>query len=718
MTISDEVELVVRRDHPDPHHVLGAHSEGPNVVVRAFRPDAARVRVRPGNDEPVELEQRHPAGLFEGVLEDESLPLHYRLEVAYPDGLTVELDDPYAFLPTLGELDLHLAVGGRHEHLYEKLGAHIQEIDGVLGTSFAVWAPNARSVSVVGDFNSWDGRLHPMRSLGASGIWELFLPGVGEGSNYKFEVRNQDGTVLLRADPFAQATEPPPKTASIVTRSHHTWGDGEWLEERRSSDQLRRPISIYEVHLGSWRPGLSYLELAIELGDYVRDLGFTHVELLPVMEHPFGGSWGYQVTSFFAPTARFGTPDDFRAFVDTLHQQGVGVILDWVPAHFPNDEWALARFDGTALYEHVDPRRGAHPDWGTLVFNLGRNEVRNFLLASALYWLEECHADGLRVDAVASMLYLDYSRLPGEWIPNVHGGREDLDSIRFLQELNALLYAREPGVISAAEESTAWPGVSRPTYLGGLGFGFKWNMGWMHDTLGYFAHDPVYRRYHHNELTFSMIYAFTENFVLPLSHDEVVHGKGSLLNKMPGDRWQQHANLRSLYAYMWAHPGKKLLFMGGELAQEGEWNHDSSLEWHVLDWREHAGAQALVRDLNWIYRSEPALYEVDFEPHGFRWLDANDVERNVFAFVRYSGDGQRAVVCICNLSPLARHHYRAGLPYGGRWREAVNTDSEHYGGSNVGNYGGIEAEPSPWQGQPFSAELTLPPLGVLWLVPE
>jgi 1,4-alpha-glucan branching enzyme len=718
VTVAEEVELVVRRDHPDPHHVLGAHPEGAGVVVRAFRPDAERVRVRPEHDEAVELERRHPAGLFEGVLAGESLPLRYRLEVGYPDGLTVELDDPYAFLPTLGELDLHLAAGGRHEHLYEKLGAHVREIDGVAGTAFAVWAPNARSVSVVGDFNSWDGRLHPMRSLGASGIWELFLPGVGENANYKFEVRNQNGTVHLRADPLAQATEPPPKTASVVTRSHHRWGDADWLEERRASDQLRRPISIYEVHLGSWRPGLSYLELAEQLGDYVRDLGFTHVELLPVMEHPFTGSWGYQVTGFFAPTARYGTPDDFRAFVDALHRQGIGVILDWVPAHFPNDEWALARFDGTALYEHVDPRRGAHPDWGTLVFNLGRNEVRNFLLASALYWLEEFHADGLRVDAVASMLYLDYSRRAGEWIPNVHGGREDLEAISFLRELNELLYAREPGVISAAEESTAWPGVSRPTYLGGLGFGFKWNMGWMHDTLGYFAHDPVYRRYHHNELTFSMIYAFTENFVLPLSHDEVVHGKGSLLNKLPGDRWQQHANLRSLYAYMWAHPGKKLLFMGGELAQEGEWNHDGSLEWHVLGWREHAGAQALVRDLNRIYRGEPALYEVDFEPHGFRWLDANDVERNIFAFARFSGDGQRAVVCICNLSPMPRHHYRAGLPYGGRWRESVNTDSEHYGGSNVGNYGGVEAEASPWQGQPFSAELTLPPLGAIWLVPD
>jgi 1,4-alpha-glucan branching enzyme len=449
----------------------------------------------------------------------------------------------------------------------------------------------------------------------------------------------------------------------------------------------------------------------------VREQGFTHVELLPVMEHPFGGSWGYQVTAFFAPTARYGTPDDFRAFVDSLHRQGIGVILDWVPAHFPRDDWALARFDGTALYEHDDPRRGSHPDWGTLVFNTGRNEVRNFLLASALYWLRECHVDGLRVDAVASMLYLDYSRPEGDWVPNVHGGREDLESIAFLQELNKVVHAHEPGVISAAEESTAWPGVSRPVYLGGLGFGFKWNMGWMHDTLDYFANDPVYRQYHHNELTFSMIYAFTENFILPLSHDEVVHGKGSLLRKMPGDRWQQLANLRALYGYMWAHPGKKLLFMGGELAQESEWNHNVSLDWDALGRPEHAGIQRVVRDLNGIYRSEPALYEVDYESHGFRWLDANDVQRNVFAFLRLARDGQRALAFVANLSPVPREHYRLGLPHGGLWREALNTDSEVYGGSNVGNYGGVDAEPSPWQGQPFSAELTLPPLGVLYLVP-
>jgi 1,4-alpha-glucan branching enzyme len=718
MTVADELELVVRREHADPHHVLGAHSEDGGVVVRVYRPEAEEVRVLVEGRDPVELEQRHPAGVFEGVVEDVTLPLRYRLEVSYPGGATYELDDPYAFLPTLGELDLHLAREGRHEELYEKLGAHVREVEGVAGTAFAVWAPNARSVSVVGDFNAWDGRLHPMRSLGATGIWELFVPLCSDGSNYKFELRGRDGVVRLRADPLAFETEVPPKTASVVYQPAHEWQDADWLADRRSASPLGRPVSIYEVHLGSWREGLSYAELAEHLGNYVRDLGFTHVELLPVMEHPFGGSWGYQVTSFFAPTARFGRPDDFRTFVDALHRQGIGVILDWVPAHFPRDEWALARFDGTALYEHADPRRGAHPDWGTLVFNLGRNEVRNFLLASALYWLEECHADGLRVDAVASMLYLDYSRPPGGWIPNRYGGREDLEAIALLRELNEVVHGREPGVISAAEESTSWPGVSRPVYLGGLGFGLKWNMGWMHDTLGYFAQDPIYRKYHHNELTFSMIYAFTENFVLPLSHDEVVYGKGSLLRKMPGDRWQQLANLRALYGYMWAHPGKKLLFMGGELAQENEWNHDTQLDWWLLGQPEHAGIHALVKELNAIYRGEPALYEVDFDPAGFRWLDANDVAQNVFAFLRFPADGQRPLACVCNLSPVPREHYRVGLPFGGRWREALNTDSAYYGGSNMGNYGGLDAEACPWQGQPFSAEMTLPPLAAVWLVPE
>ncbi len=714
---SRDIERIVGRDHATPHDVLGAHVDDGRVVVRAWRPQAESVRVLPERGEAVELDKVHPDGVFEGRLEETALPIRYRLGVTYPDGTTVELDDPYSFLPTLGELDLHLASQGRHEQLYDRLGAHVREVDGIAGTSFAVWAPSARSVSVVGDFNFWDGRIHPMRSLGGSGIWELFLPGIEEGACYKFELRGADGGIHLHADPLAQATEQPPKTASVVFDSRYEWGDGAWLAERETSQPLRQPVSIYEVHLGSWRQGLSYREAAEQLGGYVKDLGFTHVELLPIMEHPFAGSWGYQVTGFFAPTARFGSPDDFRAFVDTLHQQGIGVLLDWVPAHFPRDSWALARFDGTALYEHDDPRQGAHPDWGTLVFNLGRTEVRNFLLASGLEWLQEYHADGLRVDAVASMLYLDYSRKEGEWIPNAYGGRENLESISFLRELNEIVYARQPGTMSVAEESTAWPGVSRPTYLGGLGFGFKWNMGWMHDTLGYFENDPVYRQYHHHELTFSMIYAYTENFVLPLSHDEVVHGKGSLLAKMPGDRWQQLANLRALYAYQWAHPGKKLLFMGGELAQEHEWNHDQSIAWHLLDRPEHAGVQALVRDLNRIYRSEPALYDLDHDPHGFRWLDANDVARNVIAFVRLAEGGTHPVVCVANLSPVPRERYRVGLTQPGHWREVINTDAGVYGGSNVGNYGGIEAEDVAWQGQPASAEITLPPLAVVWFAP-
>jgi 1,4-alpha-glucan branching enzyme len=694
------------------------------VVVRAYRPEASRVVVRPEEGAPVEL---LPAGdgLFEGVLEGADLPLRYELEVAYPNGNTFTQRDAYAFPPTLGELDTYLVGEGRHEQLYERLGAHVREVEGVTGTSFAVWAPSARSVSVVGEFNSWDGRLNPMRTLGSSGIWELFVPDVAEGARYKFEIRTQLGELRLKADPLAFHQESPPQTSSIVHRPTYAFEDDEWMEARRANDPLTGPMSIYEVHLGSWRrdpdnPGhvLSYRALAEELGEYVEDLGFTHVELLPVMHHPFSGSWGYQVTNYYAPHSWYGTPDDFKFFVDAMHRRGIGVILDWVPAHFALDDWALARFDGTHLYEHADPRRGAHPDWGTLVFNFGRNEVRNFLLANALYWLREFHADGIRVDGVASMLYLDYSRDEGQWVPNQFGGNEDLDAVQFLRELNEVAHVREPGVISAAEESTAWPAVSRPTYVGGLGFGFKWNMGWMHDTLGYFAYDPVYRRYHHHELTFSLVYAWNENFVLPLSHDEVVHGKGSLVNKMPGDRWQKLANLRALYAYMWAHPGKKLLFMGGEFAQNAEWNHSRSLDWHLLENEEHAGVQALVRELNRVYRDTPALWEVDFSHEGFRWLEANDAQGNVLAFARLPRDGERPLVCVCNLSPVPRREFRVGMPRPGRWVEALNTDSAYYGGSDVGNLGGIDAEGVPWHDQPYSAELTLPPLGVLWLVPE
>jgi 1,4-alpha-glucan branching enzyme len=706
----------------DPHRILGAHEADGGVVVRAYRPEAKTVRVQPAG---VEAELKDPAGLWEALLPKAKLPLEYELEVEYEDGNTFTIRDPYSFLPTLGELDLHLVMEGRHEQLYERLGAHVREIDGVVGTAFAVWAPNAHSVSVVGDFNSWDGRLHPMRSLGSSGIWELFIPGVGDGQKYKYEIRTRDGRLRIKADPVAFATEVPPANASIVHDYHHEWQDDEWLQARAQKDWLREPVSIYEVHLGSWRRNplednrpLNYLELADELAAYVTDLGFTHVELMPVMEHPFSGSWGYQVTGYFAPTSRFGTPDDYRCFVDRLHRNGVGVILDWVPAHFPRDDWALARFDGTSLYEHSDPRIGAHPDWGTLIFNLSRNEVRNFLLANALYWLREQHGDALRVDAVASMLYLDYSRKAGEWLPNTFGGRENLEAVDFLKLMNETAYGREAGVFTAAEESTAWPGVSRPTYLGGLGFGFKWNMGWMHDTLLYFQKDPVYRRFHHHTLTFSLMYAFSENFVLPLSHDEVVHGKRSLLDKMPGDRWQKFANLRSLYAYMWAHPGKKLLFMGGELGEWEEWNYDGSLHWNLLEYAEHQGVQSLIRDLNHTYRSQPALYEVDFDPRGFRWLEANDAANNVLAFARVDERGENPVVCVLNLSPVPRYEYRVGMPKCCRWRELVNSDSAFYGGSGVGNLGGVDAEPVPWHDQPFSAQLTLPPLGAVWLVPE
>ena len=732
---SSELEALARREHGQPHAILGAHPSHDGVVVRALRPAALKVSVKPAKGKSVTLAQIHPAGIFEGVIPSATLPLRYKLKVDYGEAGTFTLQDPYRFTPTVGELDLHLIGEGRHEDVYDKLGAHVLTHEGTTGTAFAVWAPAARAVSVVGDFNSWDGRLHAMRGLGSGGIWELFIPDIGVGERYKYEILTADGALALKADPYAQETELPPQTASVITASEHTWsaGDAQWVSDRRTAQPLAKPVSIYEVHLGSWRlnpaegappqegavRSLNYLELADELSSYALDMGFTHVELLPVMAHPFAGSWGYQVTGYYAPTPRFGSPDDLRRFVQRLHERGVGVILDWVPAHFPRDQFALARFDGTALFEHADPRRGEHPDWGTLVFNFGRHEVRNFLISNALFWLREYHVDGIRVDAVASMLYLDYSRRAGEWIPNPFGGREDLDAVEFLKELNEVMYGREPGVISAAEESTAWPGVSRPTYLGGLGFGFKWNMGWMHDTLAYFQQDPIYRRYHHHELTFSLMYAFSENFVLPLSHDEVVHGKGSLYTKMAGsDPWQKLANLRAMYAYMWAHPGKKLLFMGQEFAQPAEWSEERSLDWHLLENPAHAGIQALVRDLNHAYRSEPALYERDSDPGGFWWLEPNDADRNIIAFARQSLGGERVIVFVANLSPVPQEHYRLGLPRSTRWREAINTDSSFYGGGDVGNLGAVTPEPIPWHGEPFSAEITLPPLAAVWLVPD
>jgi len=724
-----DVERLVDGQHHDPHHLLGAHperdSEGrERVAIRAWRPGAAGMVIL-AEGQRIQMRRVHPAGLFAGTLERPDAP-DYLLETTYPDGVVVAADDPFRFWPTLGPLDLHLLAEGRHEGLWHHLGAQVRVHQGTSGTSFAVWAPGARAVRVVGDFNGWDGRLHPMRVLGSSGVWEIFLPGVGPGARYKFEVVSQHGQVSLRADPFAFAAEVPPATASIVTQSRHEWRDGEWLAARAATDLLHAPISIYECHLGSWRLAqdaeggwrpLTYREAAEVLPGYLADLGFTHVEFLPVAEHPFAGSWGYQVTGYYAPTARFGTPDDFRYLVDRLHQAGVGVLVDWVAGHFPKDDWALARFDGTALYEHADPRLGEHPDWGTLVFNYGRHEVRNFLLANALYWIEEFHLDGLRVDAVASMLYLDYSRRDGEWVTNRFGGRENLEAIGFIKEVNEVLYRHHPSVMLVAEESTSWPAVSRPTYLGGLGFGFKWNMGWMNDTLVYFSKEPVHRRYHHHELTFALLYAFTENFLLPLSHDEVAHGKGSLLSKMPGDRWQQFANLRALLAWMWAHPGRPLLFMGGEIAQNDEWNHDTSLDWHLLDYPEHAGMQALVRALNGIYRAEAALWEQDFDWTGFRWIDADDSGNSVLSFIRFPASAGRPVACLANLTPVPRYDYRIGLPQPGRWTEILNSDSAEFGGSNT-HTGTVTAEAPGWNDLDYSATLTLPPLSVLWLAHE
>jgi 1,4-alpha-glucan branching enzyme len=615
----------------------------------------------------------------------------------------------------LGEVDLHLIGEGRHERLWDVLGAHVRTAGDVTGVAFAVWAPNARGVRVAGDFNHWNGEGHEMRPLGTSGVWELFVPGAGDGTHYKFEIHGADGSWKLRADPMAFRSEAPPATASVVFTSAYAWDDRDWMTARaRGGSAHNRPMSVYEVHLGSWRRGRSYRELADELTAYVVETGFTHVELLPVAEHPYGGSWGYQVTSYFAPTARFGSPDDFRYLVDRLHQAGVGVIVDWVPGHFPRDDWALARFDGSPLYEHADPRRGEQLDWGTYVFNFGRHEVRNFLVANALYWLEEFHVDGLRVDAVASMLYLDYSRPEGQWMPNVYGGRENLEAISFLQEVNATAYRRVPGVVTVAEESTAWPGVTKPTHLGGLGFGLKWNMGWMSDSLGYMSHDPIHRQYHHHQMTFSLMYAYSENFLLPLSHDEVVHGKGSLLRKMPGDRWQQLANLRAFLALTWAHPGKQLLFMGGEFGQESEWAESRELDWWLLEHSDHAGVQRLVADLNRVYRSSPALWSQDAEPAGFEWIDANDAAGNVFSFLRWGSDGS-VIACVANFSAMPHEGYRLGLPRAGQWAEIVNTDAAEYGGSGVGNLGGIETEDVARHGRPASVALRLPPLGTLWL---
>ena len=724
-TIDDgAIHAILDASHGDPFGVLGMHQAGEKLVVRVFRPDARAVTVRDTGPSGASYPalQVHPDGFFEAAIEgaDERFP--YTLDFTAHDGQQWTERDPYSIGVLLGEVDLHLFSEGQHWQLYEKLGAHLREVDGVAGTSFHVWAPNAQRVSVVGEFNGWDGRRNPMRKLLGCGVWEIFMPGVEEGAHYKFEVKQAHGAVVLKSDPFAFFGQHGTETSSLVfDLKRYAWSDAEWMKARSAKEWHRTPMSIYEVHLGSWQRKadegdrfLSYRELADTLLPYVIVMGYTHIELMPVAEHPFEGSWGYQVTGYFAPTSRFGNPDEFRYFVDRCHQAGIGIILDWVPGHFPKDVHGLAEFDGTDLYEHADPRLGEHMDWGTLIFNFGRNEVRNFLIANALFWLDEYHIDGLRVDAVASMLYLDYSRQPGEWIPNIYGGRENLDAIYFLKRFNEVCYERFPGIVTIAEESTAWPGVSRPTYLGGLGFGLKWNMGWMHDFLSYMQKEPVHRRFHQGEITFSLIYAFHEHFVLVLSHDEVVHGKRSLLDKMPGDEWQKFANLRMFYAWMYAHPGKKLLFMGGEFGQWREWNHNQSLDWHLCERPEHEGLKRLVQHLNWVYKSEPALFDQDDTYAGFEWIDFHDSDNSVIAFMRKSRTGD-IIAFVINATPVVREAYRVGVNGDGWWEEIINTDSETYGGSNVGNFGGQNAAQEPWQGQSHSLLLRLPPLAVIGL---
>ncbi len=711
----DELTAIAAGRHAQPHSVLGQHAlEGGGWVVRALRPLAKTVTAIRSSGTRIPL--KHVGeGVWQGRARGAGQA--YTLETTYESGPDWTADDPYRFVPSVGEVDLYLFGEGRHEQLWHVLGAHHRPHEGIPGTSFSVWAPHAGAARVVGDFNGWDGAGHAMRRLDGNGVWELFIPGVGPGTAYKFELLTSAGVWALRADPMARYTEVPPATASKVGESRYEWADAGWLDARASRNPLEEPMSVYEVHLGSWRPGLGYRELATELVDYVVDLGYTHVEFLPLAEHPYGGSWGYQVTGYFAPTSRFGHPDDFRHLVDSLHAAGIGVVMDWVPAHFPRDEWALARFDGEPLYEHGDPSRGEQPDWGTLVFDFGRSQVRNFLVANALYWLEEFHIDGLRVDAVASMLYLDYSRKDGEWTPNRLGGRENLEAIDLLKEVNATAYKRNPGIVMIAEESTAFPGVTAPTDAGGLGFGLKWNMGWMHDSLQYVAVDPLYRSHHHGELTFSMVYAYSENFLLPISHDEVVHGKGSLLHKMPGDQWQKLANVRAYLAWQWAHPGKQLLFMGQEFGQPSEWSEERGLDWWILDQPVHRALQALVAQLNRVYRAEPALWQRDHDPGGFEWLVGDDAANNTIAFLRWSTAGDPVAV-IVNFSGNPVGPYRIGLPSAGEWVELLNTDAVEFGGSGVGNLGIILATPEAHGGRPASAELTLPPLASLWLAPR
>lgn len=727
--LEEQIKLIINADHWDPFQVLGMHildTTEKKIAVRVFVPEAKELWVLDEiSDELFPMNKINKAGFFESIIDKKS-PFPYRLRMKTYEGNILEFYDPYSFLPILTEYDLYLLGEGTHYKNYEKLGAHVLEINGKKGVHFAVWAPNARRVSVIGDFNKWDGRRHQMRVLGSSGIWELFIPGLKEGVLYKFEIKSRfKKQIMEKADPYAFYFELRPKSASIVYDiNKYKWNDKEWMKMRSRKNWLESPISIYEVHLGSWmrvpeegNRFLTYRETAERLIKYVKKMGYTHIELLPITEHPLDASWGYQTIGYFAPTSRYGSPEDFMYFVDKCHQNGIGVIIDWTPAHFPTDGHGLGVFDGTCLYEHTDPRKGFHPDWGTKIFNYGRNEVRNFLISNALFWFEKYHIDGLRVDAVASMLYLDYSRREGEWIPNIYGGNENLEAIDFLNKFNEITHHYHPGILTIAEESTAWPSVSRPTYLGGLGFSMKWNMGWMHDMLEYISKDPIYRKYHHNNLTFSLLYAFTENFILPLSHDEVVHGKNSILNKMPGDMWQKFANVRLLYGYMYSHPGKKLLFMGGEFGQWDEWNHEKSLDWHLLNFKPHRRLQKYVMDLNHIYQSERALHEIDFSYEGFEWIDFHDAEKSIVSFIRKAKDPNDFLVIVSNFTPVPRMEYRIGVPENCFFREILNSDSYLYWGSNMGNAGGVNSNQVPWQGRPYSIKITLPPLSILIFKP-
>jgi 1,4-alpha-glucan branching enzyme len=719
---AQDIHQLLHAEHNDPFGVLGLHQTDQGWVVRCLRPDAKELAIVDRHN----IGRRFPAtrvaeeGLFEAQLEGITVAFDYLLQVTTWSGEILLISDPYSYGPILGELDTYLYCEGNHYEIYEKLGAHLAKINEHEGVSFAVWAPNAQRVSVVGDFNGWDGRTHPMRKRIEAGIWEIFVPGVGERAHYKYEVRNCLNNVVLKSDPFSFFGQHGVQTASLVFNlDRFKWNDDAWLAERKTRYWPQQPLSIYEVHLGSWarvpeekNRYLSYLEFADRLIPYVKEMGYTHVELLPVAEHPFDGSWGYQVTGYYAPTSRFGNPDEFRHFVDCCHQEGIGVILDWVPGGFPKDASGLAQFDGTQLYGFADPRRGEHRDWGTLIFNFGRNEVRNFLIANGLFWFDKYHIDGLRVDAVASMLYLDYSRKASEWVPNIHGGRENLEAVEFMKHFNSVCYERFPGIMTIAEESTSWPGVSRPTYLGGLGFGFKWNMGWMHDFLNYMSHDPIHRRYHQGEATFSLVYAFQENFILVLSHDEVVHGKGSMLNKMPGDTWQKFANLRMFYAWMYAHPGKKLLFMGCEIGQWQEWNYNQSVDWHLLQHPLHDGLRRLVQHLNFLYKTEPVFSEDDDSYAGFEWIDFHDTDDSIFTFLRKAKSGSTLLFAV-NATPVPRHTYRIGAPGAGWYEEILNTDAGIYGGGNIGNWGGMHADSISWQERSHSLCLTLPPLSTI-----